>query len=158
MQPDRVIKIPRKGHRKPTSRSVVSLGLSYAAGTSYGPREEEEPRRTGSGKRWPSVFAHAMGHDVFRRKRRRGGRGESKARGERKEKKKSPLKESGGHMSPLLLVVLVSQDLMLKIDAEGGNKVDRGLNGGQLEDDHLHHPAPRINTMTPTFQSQTGVS
>lgn len=100
IEPDRAIKIPLKGHRKPTSRSVVSLGLSYAAGMSYGPCEEEESCRTGSEERWPSMFAHAMGHGVFRRKRRRGGRREKKVRGERK-KKKNPLKKSGGHMSPL---------------------------------------------------------
>lgn len=87
IEPDRAIKIPLKGHRKPTSRSVVSLGLSYAAGMSYGPCEEEESCRTGSEERWPSMFAHAMGHGVFRRKRRRGGRREKKVRGERKKKK-----------------------------------------------------------------------
>lgn len=51
--------------------------------------------------------------------------------GEGVESKKNPLKESGGHMSPLLLSVLVLQDLMLNIDVED-KKLDRGLNGGQL--------------------------
>lgn len=71
---------------------------------------------------------HGMGHGVFRRKRRGGGRREKKARGERK---KNPLKESGGHMSPLLLSVLVLQDLMLDIDAQDGNKAEQGLDGGK---------------------------
>lgn len=50
------------------------------------------------------------------------------------KEKKTPLKESGGHMSPLLLCVLVLQDLMLNIDVED-KKLDRGLNGGQLGDE-----------------------
>lgn len=52
-------------------------------------------------------------------------------KGKRGEKKKPPLKESGGHMSPLLLSVLVLHDLMLNVDAEEGNKVEQGLNGGK---------------------------
>lgn len=47
------------------------------------------------------------------------------------KEKKNPLKESGDHMSPLLLRVLVLQDLMLNIDVEDKN-LDRGLNGGQF--------------------------
>lgn len=95
---------------------------------SYGPCEEEESCRTGSEERWPSMFAHAMGHGVFRRERWRGGRREKKARGERK---KNPLKESGGHMSSSLLSILVLQDLKLNIDAEDEDKVEQGLNGGE---------------------------
>lgn len=56
-----------------------------------------------------------------RAQREKGKRGE----------KKSPLKESGGHMSPLLLSVFVLQDLMLNIDAKDENKVEQGLNGGK---------------------------
>lgn len=74
------------------------------------------------------MFAHAMGHGVFRRKRQRGGRREKKTRGERE---KNPLKKSGGHMSPLLLSVLLLQDLMLNFDSEDENKVEQAVNGGK---------------------------
>lgn len=87
--------------------------------------KRRSPAAQVQGKRWPSVFPHAMGHDVFRRKRQRGGCwGVEGKRGEERKEKKNPLKESGGHMSSLLLGVLVSQDLMLKIDTEDVNKVD----------------------------------
>lgn len=58
---------------------------------------------------------------------------EGRAQGEKGKRgeKKNPLKESGGHMSPLLLSVLVLQDLMLDIDAQDGNKAEQGLDGGK---------------------------
>lgn len=33
---------------------------------SYGPLQRGGSCHTGSEERWPSMFAHAMGHDVFR--------------------------------------------------------------------------------------------
>lgn len=45
--------------------------------------------------------------------------------------KKNPLKESGGHMSPSLLSILVLQDLKPNIDAEDEDKVEQSLNGGE---------------------------
>lgn len=59
---------------------------------------------------------------------------EGRAQGEKSKrgaKKKNPLKESGGHMSPSLLSILVLQDLKLNIDAEDEDKVEQGLNGGE---------------------------
>lgn len=63
------------------------------------------------------MFAHAMGHDVFRRKE-----------GRVQEGGKKPLKKSGGHMSPLVAQGLLLQDCTLNIDAEDENKVSGVLN------------------------------
>lgn len=68
---------------------------------------------------WDTVFSEESG----------GGEGAERKRQEGREK--TPLKESGGHMSPLLLSVFVLQDLMLNIDAKDENKVEQGLNGGK---------------------------
>lgn len=78
IEPDRAIKIPLKGHRKPASRSVVSLGQSSAAGMSYGPEES-----------WPSVFAHAMGWDMVFSEESGGEEGAGRKRQEGREKKSS---------------------------------------------------------------------
>lgn len=77
------------------------------------------------------------------------------------KEKKNPLKESGDHMSPLLLRVLVLQDLMLNIDVEDKN-LDRGLNGGQFWDESSSKPCSLFGSMgkdnDPDLQSQAALS
>lgn len=64
-------------------------------------------------------------------------------------------------MSPLLLCVLVLQDLILNIDVED-KKLDRGLNGGQLRDESSSKPFSLFGSMgkdnDPDLQSQAGLS
>lgn len=99
---------------------------------------------------WDTVFSEESG----------GGEGAERKKQEGSEKK-NPLKESGGHMSPLLLSILVLQDLKLNIDAENEDEVEQGLNGGEKMSVSLTpacSPSSKGKDDDPDLQSQAPLS
>lgn len=90
---------------------------------SYGPCEEGGPaiqvhRKDGQAcllMPWDTMFSEEQQEQ--RRGRRAWG-----VEGKRREGGEKALKESGGHMSPLLLSAWILQAFMLNIDAEAENK------------------------------------